>query len=209
MDPYEITYDKLLWLKLFDSYNNNLKMTNIGVYSITKPFVALKCIIYILLYSSKKKINIQTALDATAGLGGITRYLYKFIPNIISIEKNSLHFNICKSNLDILYPKNTITFINNTFVSLIDSLEMQDLIICDPPWGGPEYKNSLKCSLYLDNINVYIIINKLFKLKKCKIFALISMYNYNYDDLLQLDNNIYYTIYNIRNISLICFSLTK
>jgi hypothetical protein len=206
MEPIEVKYNKNLWLKLFDSYNSKLKMTNIGIYSITKPYVALKFIIYIMMYAEDNKINLINAIDATAGLGGITRYLYKFTKNVISIEKNKLHFDICKFNMSIFEPDNKIKFINNNFIAIIDSISNQDLIICDPPWGGPSYKNKETNSLFLDDINVYIIINKLFNENKCKIFALITMINYNFKDLENIDKNICYNIFNVRNVLLICFS---
>jgi trimethylguanosine synthase len=207
MEPIEIKYNKILWLKLFDSYNSKLKMSNVGVYSITKPYVALKFIIYIMMYAEENNIIINNVIDSTAGLGGITRYLIKFIKNVISIEKNKLHYEICKFNMNIFEPDNKIKFINNNFISLIDTINNQDLIICDPPWGGPSYKNKETNSLFLDDINIYIIINKLFNENKCKIFCLITMLNYNFKDLDNLNKNIDYTIFNVRNVLLICFSI--
>jgi len=207
MEPIEIKYNKILWLKLFDSYNSKLKMSNVGVYSITKPYVALKFIIYIMMYAEENNIIINNVIDSTAGLGGITRYLIKFIKNVISIEKNKLHYEICKFNMNIFEPDNKIKFINNNFISLIDTINNQDLIICDPPWGGPSYKNKETNSLFLDDINIYIIINKLFNENKCKIFALITMLNYNFKDLDNLNKNIDYTIFNVRNVLLICFTI--
>ena len=207
MEPIEIKYNKILWLKLFDSYNSKLKMSNVGVYSITKPYVALKFIIYIMMYAEENNIIINNVIDSTAGLVGITRYLIKFIKNVISIEKNKLHYEICKFNMNIFEPDNKIKFINNNFISLIDTINNQDLIICDPPWGGPSYKNKETNSLFLDDINIYIIINKLFNENKCKIFALITMLNYNFKDLDNLNKNIDYTIFNVRNVLLICFTI--
>lgn len=135
--------------------NNNEKLliTNIAKYSITKPIHTswIKSIII----NFFKKLNLNTKnlniIDCTACVGGDTISFTKYFKNVLSIEKNKIHYNILTHNIDIL-KINNIKTINDDFVSSINNNNLHinyDMLFVDPPWGGPNYKN-------MDNIDLFI-----------------------------------------------------
>ena len=65
---------------------------------------------------------------------------------MLSIEKNEIHYNLLKNNIEILNIDN-IKLINDDFINYINLNninEKYDLLFIDPPWGGPNYKNRRK-----------------------------------------------------------------
>jgi 16S rRNA G966 N2-methylase RsmD len=57
----------------------------------------------------------------------------------------------------------------------------QDLIFLDPPWGGTDYKKTSIIDLFLDNVNVLIVINNLYH--HTRYVAMKIPNNYNLDDV--------------------------
>lgn len=203
--PKEIPYREGLWMKLFESKNRKLRMTDVGEYSITHPYMAKEFINAIYKYSIDNKIETVTCLDITSGLGGLVRYLIKLFDKCISVEKSELHFEIQKSNLKLLlsddeYKK--IYFVNSDFLSL--NVNPVDVIICDPPWGGRDYRKHELNSLWLGEKNIVDVISDMFEKKKCKIFALLVMENYNFNELIVKFSKM--SIQKVRNVFLILVS---
>lgn len=150
--------------------NNKLKITNIGKYSITKPIHTSWIKTILINFFKNKNINTKSLnlIDSTAGIGGDTISFSKYFKNILSIEKDKIHFELLKNNLDVLDIKN-VKIENNDFVSILDNLNLvkndYSLLYIDPPWGGPNYKNLKNIDLFIINNNdekIYIkdIINK-------------------------------------------------
>ena len=205
MEPSEISYNRDLWLRLFETTNQKLRMTDVGVYSITHPYMAMQFVVSIMAIVRDIGVQAKTATDSTGGLGGMSRYICIFFEKLTVVEKNSLHFDICKSNLQILSGGRNITFVKLSFLEYMEKMPPQDMIFCDPPWGGSIYKSQTHNSLYLDGKNVCDIINVVFSRGICKVFALMAMINYNFDDLDMINPDITYKVGNVRNVYLICF----
>lgn len=187
---YLLKYNKKLWDKLFDKKHNNniinvkkLQVSNIGLYSITKLQVrkSIKDIIKksYKLYNNKKLKDLVIT-DTNGGNGGISIYFSQFVKKINCIEFNLDHFNIIKNNIYVYNIKDKINLIHGDYLDYMYKL-VQDIIICDPPWGGQSYKDQNNLKLHLDNIDIICIINKLFIKKLFKLFILIIPYNYDLD----------------------------
>ena len=73
----------------------------------------------------------------------------------------------------------------DSFLNLMNKLE-HDVIILDPPWGGPNYKTKKQLNLYLDNINIVDIVNQL---KNVKLTLLKVPKNFNINYFLAKLNN--------------------
>ena len=108
----------------------------------------------ILKYCSSNSI----ITDATAGIGGNSIYFCKTFKFVNCIENNYDTFNILKSNLNDY--KNNILY-TCSFMYIIQLLK-QDIIFIDPPWGGNDYKLKKKMNLFIDNVDIIDIINKLY-----------------------------------------------
>jgi len=137
--PYELNVNR-----------HNLQITNVGMYSITKPYVT-KQIITIMqdtieLISQKNICNL-TITDGTGGVGGdaiiFTKY-FKFT-NVVEIMKS--HSDIIKNNLKV-YKRQNYTIYNQNYLDIYNTLT-QDIVYLDSPWGGVGYKDQKHTELYL------------------------------------------------------------
>lgn len=152
--------------------NAKLLITNIGKYSITKPLQG-KWIKSILIDFFKiKKINTKflSIIDANAGIGGDTIYFSKYFQTVHAIEKNKIHFNVLKNNINALHLKNVSLYEGN-FINIIKDHNLTNtkhILYMDPPWGGPEYKKQdfIDLEIELDKPNekkLHEVMNELFK----------------------------------------------
>lgn len=139
----------------------------------------------ILKYSNSNSI----ITDATAGIGGNSIYFCKTFKFVNCIENDYEAFNILKSNLSKC--KNNIFYVCS-FICIINLLK-QDIIFIDPPWGGNDYKLKKKMNLFIDNIDIIDIINKLYH--NTRIICMKVPNNFNITD----DMNLFWD-YKIHNI---------
>lgn len=186
--PEEIKITEELYTKLFLQDNkinfNDLKISNIGIYSITKPNMAN--FICKEIYKLMNTNNI-TVTDALGNVGGMTINLAKHFTKINTCEIIPLHYEIIKNNLKVYNLQNKVNVINDDYMNIMFKLD-QDIIFFDPPWGGEQYKNADGTVLGINNVNIYCIINKL--LKYAKYILLLIPYNYSSMDLLKIYSNI-------------------
>jgi len=157
-------------------HDKRLLITNIGKYSITKPLQG-KWIKSILIdFFKVKKLNTKflSIIDANAGIGGDTIYFSKYFKNVYSIEKNKLHFEVLRNNINAINLKNVDLFEGN-FMNIINNKDNNllnnnhNILYMDPPWGGPEYKKQkyIDLDIELDEPNekkLNIVINDLYPL---------------------------------------------
>ena len=68
-----------------------------------------------------------------------------------------------------------------------------DVVFFDPPWGGPNYKFKKSVNLYINDINIYSIIDYLYNYKNVKIICLKAPSNF----FIRYDINWNMKIYNI------------
>jgi len=182
----DIGYEKIL--DLFPKYQSdeNLRITDVGLYSITKKNEAYFITNLILKYFGEEKI---TVTDSTACCGGntISFSLNNQFEKVNSIELDELHFEILKHNVSIYQKENKVNFFNNNFLVVGKTLK-QDVIFYDLPWGGRGYNEvpSLNLSLNDENgnpVDISTIVN-MFK-EKCKLQVLKLPINFNFTSFLQ------------------------
>lgn len=183
-DPIEIQVNKILYEKLFYQKENidykELKLSNIGIYSMTKYKMARKiCKIIIKLNNTRKLI----ITDALGNVGGMTILLAKYFKFVNTCEIINLHSNIIKNNLKVYNYDKKVNVINDDYFNIMFKIK-QDIIFFDPPWGGLDYKNKDGLILQINNVNIWCIINSLLKYAKY-IFVLIP-YNFSGSDLLKI-----------------------
>jgi len=155
-------------------HDKRLLITNIGKYSITKPLQGkwIKSILIDFFKAKKLNTKFLSIIDANAGIGGDTIYFSKYFKNVYSIEKNKLHFEVLKNNINAinlknvdLYEGNFMNIINNKDNNLLNNIH--NILYMDPPWGGPEYKKQkyIDLDIELDEPNekkLNIVINELY-----------------------------------------------
>jgi 16S rRNA G966 N2-methylase RsmD len=187
--------------------NKNLKITNTGLYSISKYNDAEWITNIILTFLNDKKITKNEIIDGTAGIGGNTISLSRHFPKVHAIEINKTHYNVLKNNLEALLIKNVDIYLDN-FLNLLDKIKNNcNMFFFDPPWGGSKaYKNIKYFNLKIGNLPIHDIINILYE-KNFKYIILKAPYNLNISPIF---NNIKYKNMNIhlndkKNMMLVIF----
>ena len=149
-------------------------------------------------------------IDSTACIGGDSLSFSKYFKNILSIEKDKIHFKILENNINIC-EANNVKIILNDFISFIEKQQLYksyQILFMDPPWGGPEYKNAEKLDLFLYNdknikLNINEIINSY--INKFKYIILKCPINFNLNKTNYLYKHIYTFKTNDKKLQLIIF----
>ena len=161
IEPKIIDFDKELFSKFFPKDKNvnfeDLKLSNIGAYSITDPDTAQMISDIIKKYSDKKNIIIT---DANANMGGNSINFAKNFDKVNSVEIIKKHCDILENNLKTYNLLKKVNIVCQDYLDVMMNLK-QDVVFFDPPWGGPDYKKIRNLKLKLDNVNIIDIINEI------------------------------------------------
>ena len=131
----------------------------------------------------KKEIKNISVIDATSHIGGNTIPLGLNGFNVIAIEINENIYNLLNMNIKLYKLK--IKTICEDFINFIPKIK-HDVVFIDAPWGGTSYKKIDKLDLYLSNINLVDITNKL--KNKTKVIILKVPFNYNLQSFIKKNN---------------------
>lgn len=85
--------------------------------------------------------------DATACAGGNTYSFSKYFSKVYAFEIDAMRERILRHNMAMLGVTNVVTRCGDSLDLCVK--QTQDIIFLDPPWGGPNYKQHPKISLYL------------------------------------------------------------
>lgn len=182
----KLPYDKKLWDRIFIPKKGvnfeDLQLTNIGKYSIAKKDVTkelpdlIKSFYKIIPTKQQKKIKELVITESNGGLGGITIGIAPYVKKVNTIEITGDHAKIIEHNLDMYNIKN-VKVINKDYLDVLFDTK-QDIIIADPPWGGPQAKRIPNLRLGLNNVDITCIINELYKKNAFQMFVLVAPYNF-------------------------------
>jgi 16S rRNA G966 N2-methylase RsmD len=143
-----------------------------------------------MLYILKKYCNKNyTIVDANAGMGGNSIFFCKYFKFVYCIDISDQAINHLNHNLKEFENK---YIINNDCLEILKIINF-DVVFFDPPWGGPDYKLQKSINLYINNINIYDIIEHLYNYKNLKIICLKAPRNF----LIKYDISWNLKIYNI------------
>ncbi len=140
----------------------HLKITDKGLYSISKPLDAQWITEQIIKEYNNLKIN--NIIDGTAGVGGNVISFAKHFKNVIGIELNKVHYNVLKDNINLLDLKN-VRLYNDNILTYYEHIQERDknIFFIDPPWGGRKYKNFKNFVLKIGKYYIYEFIEMLYK----------------------------------------------
>jgi 16S rRNA G966 N2-methylase RsmD len=184
-------FNRDLWKKKFpqDIVKNvqieKLMLTNIGIYSIGTPQISKSLVELISMLCSKFGLNCNelTITETNGGVGGFSIRLAHAFKNLNIVEINEEHVKVIKNNLKTYNIDGKIVIYNTDYLSVLYELK-NDIIVCDPPWGGYDYNKKKHTNLGFNNVNVICIINELLKRNLFKIFILMAPKNYNVSDFI-------------------------
>ena len=136
---------------------NLIKMTDIGLYSITHWHTTLHIVSEMEKFVGND-LKELTITDATAGVGGDTLCFSQRFNTVNAVELDPLHCTIVAHNLSAYKNRAKVNLFCANYVDVVGlykpwsgTLLTQNVIYFDPPWGGPKYKTRNNVVLTLDN----------------------------------------------------------
>jgi hypothetical protein len=160
---------------------SNIFVTTEGIYSISSNKGSAKLVFLIEKYFKSTKIIIT---DGTANNGSDSIALGLKFKHVNSIELDKVNYEVLNNNIKV-YKLNNISTYNNNSLIIIPTLK-QDVIYIDAPWGGQNYKDNLRMELFLDDLTLGNVYNKLKKYAKLFVFKIPK--NYDFTNFIQNTN---------------------
>lgn len=174
-DPINVSKNANMSLYFPSTKNmDKLRITNVGIYSISKPKDAEWITQKILDNVSDPKKLIIT--DGTASAGGNTISFAKHFKKVYAIEMSEIHAIILKNNVDVYGLKN-VDIIHGDSLIEIPKLK-QDIVFIDAPWSGTQYKKHKIMKLYMSGKPLTTIANDF--LKVASLLALKVPHNFDF-----------------------------
>jgi hypothetical protein len=90
-----------------------------------------------------------TITDGTACAGGNTYSFAKSFRHVNAIEIDPKRYSYLLNNMSVLGASNVRCILGDAYRQC--RMQHQDVVFLDPPWGGPDYKNTTSIRLYLSN----------------------------------------------------------
>ena len=139
---------------------SKLRMTTEGVYSITRPAEAMQLIRF--MHKHVGPFADKVITDGTANVGGETiHYALAGFQCVHAIELNPENMTALRSNIRAYGPavqSRVRTHLGDT-VRLFEKYK-SDVIVIDPPWGGPNYRDAESLDLYLGTVRVDVFLRE-------------------------------------------------
>jgi predicted RNA methylase len=195
-----LRYDRKLWSTRFPSMGNinykKLQLTNVGIYSIAKPYISQALITMIkellVKYNLDDEKNDIVITETNGGVGGFSIRLAREFDNLNIVEINPTHADIIKNNLEVYgfgeKNKKNIKIWSADYLEVFNEIK-SDIIICDPPWGGYEYASKGPISLGFNNVDIACVIQELIQRNLFKIFILMTPHNFNFNKFVEKIHN--------------------
>ena len=104
----------------------------------------------------------KTVVDATACIGGLTYSMACVFDKVIAIELDELRFTYLQDNMKLLQVSDKVVCLHGDALRLCDQIDAS-VVMLDPPWGGPEYKNTPSVNLTLGGLTISEVCILMFK----------------------------------------------
>lgn len=191
---------------------NKLRMTQEGLYSITRPPEAAQLLGFMKrLLGDFSKLTIT---DGTANVGGETiHYALAGFKEVHAIELNVDNLLALRANIRA-YPKalvgDRITTHHGDTTQLAAKYK-SDILVMDPPWGGPDYKFRKNLDLWLGKHRVDLFIKSLASESSWRpkwVFMKVP-FNYNFARLKVIPNVVAAQSQKVRNYWVIALRLQE
>jgi len=116
--------------RIFSRWDEGIRTDEEGLYSATPEALALW-----LTQDAK-----GTVIDGTAGIGCIAIALARNpnVRNVIAVDLDRSRLEMAAHNADVYGVRSRIRFACDDVRSVL-ARERSDLLVLDPPWGGPNY----------------------------------------------------------------------
>jgi hypothetical protein len=130
--------------EIFRRFDLGIRLDSTCYYSVTKEDIATH---------HAQRCRCRTVLDAFCGAGGNSIKFKQRVEQVISCDSNSYTLSMARHNACRYSVGSDIEFWHGNFYN-ISSLIQADVVFLSPPWGGPDYSDSLVYDLNFDVANV-------------------------------------------------------
>lgn len=133
---------------------SHIKLDDEAAYSVTDQYTADRMTRDIMRFVDVNAV----VCDATACIGGNTHSFARAFRHVVAIEQNPTRFEYLKHNMGVLQIKNVQCVCGDALEEVPWHLAGKghrrpyNVIFVDPPWGGPDYKEHERLSLYLGDL---------------------------------------------------------
>jgi predicted RNA methylase len=186
---------------------NKLKITDEGIYSLTKYMDSLAIIKSMENIIGEENMEGLTILDGTANVGGDTIRFAMNFNKVISVELNKENFEVLSNNVNVYNFSDKVELINGDITKFYNKLQLlPDVLYLDPPWGGKSYKDfdEEKMVIFLSNMSLTRFIgNILLSPNKPKYIFIKLPINYNINSLKDMPYVCDMQVYKIRKFYLV------
>lgn len=157
---------------------SNLMMTNVGVYSITKPKDTRIIVSTIKkecerTFGQQRTLDKLTITDGTAGVGGDTiAFSLAGFNGVNSCEIVPEHCRVIENNVRVFGLEDKVHIVCGDFIENYTTLK-QDIIYLDAPWGGVGYgDNGADLTLFGGKLKFISFVHNIIKHKSAKLIVL-------------------------------------
>ena len=194
----------------------NFQFINESLYSSTphKESQIMTNIIKVFFRKHYRMCDI-TAIDATAHIGCDTITFMRNFGRVVAVEENTNTFKILSSNVKDEQNVKNLTLLNESFLDTLHRLQdisieyKTTFVYIDAPWGGLDYRYKSNIDLYLDNINIIDIADRLLKLVRLVVIKVPKNFNIEYIKKYDKQKFIKQDIYRKHKISYVVYYLFK
>ena len=162
----------------------NFFYDDVGLYSISIVRDAKATTQFFIgeMYKLKKHTKNMTIMDGTGGLGGnAISFCFAFKKvNVFEIDKD--RFTMLSKNISNYKFDNYYLYNQNCLVNLNSKI---DIYFFDPPWGGPEYKNTEKLRLKLGDNTLLEIVENIRNIRKDTFISFKLPFNYDLKEFIK------------------------
>lgn len=186
---------------------SKLRITPEGEYSVSRPKEAKQILDLVVQSIRPHKPRDLTVLDLTSNVGGDTIHFATKFGKVIGLEWNPDNFKVLKHNIATYGLQNVE--IHNTDSTKSFPKYKADVVIVDPPWGGPQYKEKKNLNLFLGDMNLFDLLNKLSTKKgwKPKFVVAKVPFNFHFGGIHALTGFEWVKRFKIRNFYILIFKV--
>lgn len=184
--PKLIPIDMAMFNKYFPKFKDvhvnksELQITNVGIYSIARPWMA-----EVICDAIATRVGRNAIItDALANVGGMTIAFARKFQKVQACEIIPMHCDVLRKNLRAYkVDERKYQVFCKDYMSIMMELS-QDVIFFDPPWGGKDYKSVDKMRLGINNMNIACVVNVL--LEKARLITVLVPYNFDLDNFREI-----------------------
>jgi predicted RNA methylase len=190
---------------------SKLKITDEGMYSLTKHSDSLAIIKAMKNIMGEENLGGLTILDGTANVGGDTIRFGMNFNKVISVELNKENYDILKNNVEVFELESKVETINGDITKVWNDVQpFTDVLFLDPPWGGKDYMGDDEevLNLFLSGISISEFVGKVL-MSPCRpsyIFIKLPV-NYDINSFIHMPYVSDIQIFTIRKFYLVCLTV--